>query len=978
MLSIFKYSHFIKSFVLSISLTAFLSADIVSQYANIKDDSLLVLGNTVYRKGNYVESEAIYREALKKYGDNKKSKESIIAFVGLGASLLDQGELHAGKEWIFRADSSISDQIPFELQAYVKSNVGWVYKSFREYTEAYNNYNLALSLAEQSGDQYRIAQVGNSLALLTYNLGRYDESINFALTAVQSFEQIGDPFLLSVAYGNLSKAYEALGFIDKAEQALLRSFEIRKLLQNDDLLSSSFFYLGSFYHRTGNYDKALPNYSKYLNYVLDLGSMSFITPAYEYIGSVYLSMGDYEKALEYFSRSEELDNKHNLQSNTFVLLKIAFCYQKMGEYELARALYLKSLDEFIEKNDRHQIIETYLKISELELALENYNEALSFAEKARNRSLKTESKQLKARSYTALGKVNLALENKDLALKLSKKAYDLASVFKGYNLAMYAANLASAFYHAGNDSAFFFADVAFSEIEREQQSVYGDNLESGVFSNYANFYDEVALWYLNRDNDIEKAFEITERGRARVLLERLSVSDSELQNVVTEKELISLRQKEKEIDKIYRQIESSDNDGDTSYLKNELRDLEFNYQSYSNDLRLQYPQLKAFTELELISIPEIQEVLSTNEALIEYIITDNHLVTFWITEKDAVSHSIALDSFSSTGVDIPSLVSKFRTSIQEKASLDVLEKQSTPLYDILLKPFIDKFRNIDHFIIVPTKSLSVLPFDALYINNSFLVERFNIKYLPSSSIYNYIKPAHRSTTKELFAVAGSGFSNAISTTRNYSSLPSTLLEVDAISDEFNSFVSLKDQDVSESNIKNASLHQFRYLHFATHGKVNELNPQQSGLIISEFNEQEGSFQEDGYLNSKEISSLNLNADMVVLSACNTAIGKIVSGEGLQGLQRSFFKAGASSVVVSLWNVYDKSTASFMGAFYKNLNSFEKEEIGIWNKLKIAFDFYEPPMFGFKEKALHQAKLEFLDHPYYNDPVYWAPFIMLGK
>lgn len=959
-------------------MTAFWSADIVSQYANIKDDSLLVLGNTVYRKGNYAESEAIYREALKKYGGDKKSKESIIASVGLGASLLDQSELLAGKEWIFRADSSISDQIPYELQAYVKSNVGWVYKRFREYTKAYSSYNLALSLAEQSGDQYRIAQVSNSLSLLAYYLGYYDEAITSATIAVKSFEQLDDPFLLSMAYSNLSSAFEALGFIEKAEENLIKSFNLKLQLQNQDLISNGYFYLGSFYHRTGNFDKALSNYSKYLNYVLDLGSMSFITPAYDYVGSVYLSMGDYEKALEYFSRSEELDNKHNLQSNTSVLLKIAFCYQKMGEYELARTLYLTALDKFIEKNDRHQIIETYLKLSELELTLENFNEALSFAEVASNRSLETESKQLKAGSYAALGKVNVALGNKDLALRLSKKAYDLASIFKGYNLATYAANLATAFYHAGNDSAFFFAEIAFSEIEREQQSVYGDNLESGVFSNYANFYDEVAFWYLDKQNNVEKAFEVTERGRARVLLERLSVSESELRNVVTEKELISLRQKEKEIDKVYRQIEHSDNDNDISQLKNQLRDLEFNYQSYSNDLRLQYPQLKTFTELELISIPEIQEMLSSNEALIEYIITDNRLVTIQITKKDAVSHSIALDSVSSTGADISSLVSNFRTSIQEKASLDVLEKQSDPLYNILLKPFINRLHNIDHLIIVPVKSLSVLPFDALYINNSFLVERFNIKYLPSSSIYNYIKPAHRSTTKELFAVAGSGFSNSISTTRNYSSLPSTLLEVDAISDEFNSFISLKDRDVSESNIKNASLHQFRYLHFATHGKVNELNPQQSGLIISELNEQEGPFQEDGYLNSKEISSLNLNADMVVLSACNTAIGKIVSGEGLQGLQRSFFKAGASSVVVSLWNVYDKSTASFMGAFYQNLNRFEKEEIGIWNKLKIAFDFYEPPMFGYKEKALHQAKLEFLDHPYYNDPVYWAPFIMLGK
>ncbi len=966
-----------KSFLITFLLAFFLLSESYSQYANIKSDSLLVLGNEVYRKGNYPKAEIIYRKAIAKHAYNKTGNEWIIASVGLGASLLDQGNYSNGGNWILRADSSLTKNTPFELQAYVKSNVGWYYKTQQDYSNSQKNYTDALSLANKSGDKYRIAQVSNSLSLLTYQLGYYDDAIKYGRVAVQSFKQIDDPFLLSISYRNLASAYEALGFTEEAEDNLIKSYNTTIRTQNNDLTSTVHYYLGSFYHRTGNYDKALANYSKYLSYVIEVGDMPFITPAYTYVASVYLSLGEFEKALEYYNSSVRLADQNNLLIALSTRINIAFCYQKLQDLDIARSLYNEILSDHIDDKNTYNTIEIYLRFAELELETENFSNALSYAEKASGLSFETESKQLKARSYALLSKIHLSLNNTSNALDYSKKAFGIASIFKGYKLASYSSTLAKAFYQAGSDSAFYYADLAFSEIEREQQSVYGDNLESGVFSNYADFYNEVAYWYLERKDDIHKAFEITERGRARVLLERLSFSDSELQNVVDDTTLIALRQKEKNIDKIYRQIENSSDVQTVSELKSELSELEFQYQSFTNEIHLKHPKLRSVNEPETITISEIQKILSTEDALIEYMFTNNKLVAFWVTKNDVDYFTAETDSLSPVEF-LSGLVSDFRSTIQEKNSLSALKKKSIPLYDLLLKPMLKDAAGINNLVIIPSKALSILPFEALYTNNSFLVENYNIKYLPSSTIYKHIKPPHRTTDKDLFSVAGSGFSGSSSVTKNYNSLPSTLLEVEAISKGFNSVLSLRNSDLTESNIKNSPLNEFRYLHFATHGRVNEQNPQQSGLIISELIETEGPFQEDGYLNSKEISSLTFNADMVVLSACNTAVGKIISGEGLQGLQRSFFKAGASSVVVSLWSVYDKSTASFMDSFYENLNRFEEDEIGLWTKFKLFFDLYEPPLFGYKEKALHQTKKEMIGHPFYNHPVYWAPFIMLGK
>lgn len=112
--------------------------------------------------------------------------------------------------------------------------------------------------------------------------------------------------------------------------------------------------------------------------------------------------------------------------------------------------------------------------------------------------------------------------------------------------------------------------------------------------------------------------------------------------------------------------------------------------------------------------------------------------------------------------------------------------------------------------------------------------------------------------------------------------------------------------------------------------------------------------------------------------CNTATGKVLSGEGLLGLQRSFLAAGASSVVASLWSIYDRSTPLFMTSFYSKLIEYEKDDLGWFDKFLIWGDWYEPELVDYKTLALRDAKLEMLNHPYYNHPVHWASFVITGK
>ena len=279
--------------------------------------------------------------------------------------------------------------------------------------------------------------------------------------------------------------------------------------------------------------------------------------------------------------------------------------------------------------------------------------------------------------------------------------------------------------------------------------------------------------------------------------------------------------------------------------------------------------------------------------------------------------------------------------------------------------------------------MALLPLDALMHNGSYLVNRFTIKSLPSVTSYFKLSDPHRKTEKEIFAAAGSGFEEGDtflgSKTQNaFAALPFTLIEVDSVSSHFEESYVLKNDAVTEAGIKNVDISEYRYLHFATHGNIDESSPKQSGLILSKQSEMERLFGEDGYLNAVEISSFDISADLVVLSACNTATGKVMNGEGLLGLQRSFLVAGASSVVASLWSIYDRSTPLFMNTFYENLVQMEREEIGFLDRVSLWFNSYEPELFDYKTKALREAKLEMLDHPYYDHPVHWASFVITGK
>ena len=158
------------------------------------------------------------------------------------------------------------------------------------------------------------------------------------------------------------------------------------------------------------------------------------------------------------------------------------------------------------------------------------------------------------------------------------------------------------------------------------------------------------------------------------------------------------------------------------------------------------------------------------------------------------------------------------------------------------------------------------------------------------------------------------------------------------------------KDAGEGLLKSSNIKNYGFIHLATHGFINEETPKLSGILFSEDEK-----NEDGILYSNEIYNLNLDADLVVLSACESGLGKVVRGEGIMGLTRGFLYSGANNVAVSLWQVGDKSTSKLMIYFYEN----------ILNGLSYS-------------QSLREAKLRIIKEKKYAYPSEWGPFILIGN
>jgi CHAT domain-containing protein len=288
------------------------------------------------------------------------------------------------------------------------------------------------------------------------------------------------------------------------------------------------------------------------------------------------------------------------------------------------------------------------------------------------------------------------------------------------------------------------------------------------------------------------------------------------------------------------------------------------------------------------------------------------------------------------------------------------------LFDLLLGPFAKRLASgIRRIIIIPDDRLRYLPFEALVeagggtgMEARFWAESVEISYASSATqalAAPMVSPAG-AKSPNILAVGNSDGIRCDNRSRNkkqfFSPLAHVKREIHALTRYFprRQFSILLDREASERKFKAADLAKYGIIHLATHGVIDDANWWRSALLLRP----DALGAEDGFLTALEISELDLEARLVVLSGCGTGVGSLFKGEGIMGLSAAFLKAGADDLLVSLWNVDDKATAVFMGKFYSYLAGGDSPA-----------------------RALARTKLWMIGSGH-RDPFYWAPFVLIGR
>ncbi|MCP4659157.1 MAG: CHAT domain-containing protein [bacterium] len=407
------------------------------------------------------------------------------------------------------------------------------------------------------------------------------------------------------------------------------------------------------------------------------------------------------------------------------------------------------------------------------------------------------------------------------------------------------------------------------------------------------------------------------------------------------------------------------------------------------EIRRRHPRYASLQYPQPLGLTAIQALLDSETALLEYTLGEEASTLFVVTREGLTTYPLA-----SSAEEISVLVDEMRGflgrpghSVRSK-----FDRAAHKLYQLLIAPAEPVIADKTRLLIAPDAALYSLSFEVLlprrfsaprFQGLDYLLRRWSVTYVPSASVLACLEEPPRTGAASDSALAFLGFGDPLyrlgaagdapakwpadrsgdaevrsfftdSERWDMSRLKNSAREVSEISQLFDPEevkIFLRGEATEENAKSEVYMRHARLIHFATHGVISEQQPQLSGLVLT-LDEDPA---EDGLLQVYEIFNLKINADLVVLSACETGLGKEVRGEGLIGLSRAFMYAGTPSVVVSLWQVADGSTADLMVRFYGHLaQGIDKTE------------------------SLRRAKLELLDEGRFAHPYYWAPFILIGK
>jgi CHAT domain-containing protein/Tfp pilus assembly protein PilF len=932
-----------------------------SQHPDFAIENKINRGIVLRQQGNFQQAISVFDDALTlaRFRDNARAQLECI--MNLGILYWDIGEVKDSDE-IYRQALGLSQKLGLKDREAQCAAYRKIYKAYVRGKEARAAGTHQVSIAEFQA---------------AIELARKMNSPEHELKCLRQ---------LSLNYHQLEK-FSQFYMLNRA------GLEIAQRINHKKEQSRCLNNIGVYYYKLDYYSRALMCFDEALSIMHELSEDKFeLSACLNNIGLVYRELGYYEKAFPHFEMALEMDQSLNNEDGIAIdLSNLGAAYHRKGRNSgnqsdalIALSYYLNSFA--IAKNGCNRKLEVdilnniglvYATLSKNLLAMKYFQSAMKEAE-AIGYIYET------CNIGSNIGYVLMESGVHKQAQAYFRKAIKIAGEI-GRDEILWEAyfGLGRCFENEGRyESALTCYEKAVVTIETMRSRVALDDYKTGFVRDKMKAYDAIlSLLYERKQKEKTSCYDAqifaaVERAKARSFLEELgqaarSSQDSGDSDYRDEQTALS-RNISLTISKIIR------SDLEEAQRKRLLAKLELEEDAYTSLLNRIKTERAEYSQLPLpvgISAPEIQDYfLDEKSAILEYYLGDKRSFGILLTKNSLI---------------IEALPSRAEVEDSLKAFLKML---STPpnrdfqgvsggrrIYKDLISPFEHAFpSNVDHLVFIPDGILYYLPFETLVRDDTttskprYLIELYDISYAPSVSSLVYLKEKERKAQykKTLLAVGAPAYLNKNSKLSRggdrhkdairdiylndgfeVTALPYSKKEVHRVARCFpdDEVDLLSESRAKEEVIKSWPLEEYRILHFACHGFLDERTSMRSALVLTLDDDPE----EDGFLQAREISDLRLDADLVVLSACQTGKGRLENAEGVLGLPRTFFYAGARSIISSLWKINDKSTAELMPEFYRSLAAGNN-----------------------KARSLRLAKLNMLKSRF-SHPFYWAAFVLNG-
>ena len=817
-------------------------------------------------------------------------------------------------------------------EAVTLTNIGAIYSGLGDKRKALDYQQRALTLHRAVGNRQGEAATLNNIALSYSDLGEKQKALDFFEQALMIRREINDQRGQAATLTNIGTVYSGLGEKQKALDYFEQALPMSRAIHDRNREAITLINLGSIYTDLGKTQKGLNNLEQALPLMRAIGNRRGEANALRMIGAAYFDLGETRKALDYFEQAlPPLRATGDRRGEAYALNDLGGVYRSLGEGNRAQDYYEQALSLRQAIADRNGAAITLANLARVESdrgdlmkAHERMAAALDLIESLRGKDLREDLRSSYFASMRDYYQFSI-----DLLMKLSRR-------------------------HPGAG----FEAAALQTSER----VHARGLLESLAEAHADIRQGVDAQLMERKRALQRR--LNAQAERQMLL--LSGKHSEEQAVAAGKELEALTAE---------------------------------YQTLRAQIRARSPRYDALTQPVPLNLTEIQQqALDADTLLLEYALGEERSFLWAVTQTSISAYE--LPNRTEINAAAERAYQLLSTSGQRTVEFEA-KKAAAELSRIALGPVTSQLgqSNLKRLVIVSDGALQYVPFGALPNPASHgaapdkarpMIVSHEIVSLPSASVLAVLRRevAERQPAANAVAVFsdpvfqpddprvkraqsaakvavddGSGKINselsrsaAESGLMSFERLRFTRQEAETVvslARDERSFKAL-DFAASRAMIEQAALDQYRIVHFATHGLLNSQHPELSGVVLSLVDER--GRPQDGFLRAHEIYNLKLNADLVVLSACRTALGKEIKGEGLVGLTRGFMYAGAARVVASMWDVKDEATAELMKRFYQGM---------------------------FKEglrpaEALRAAQVSMWKEPRWNSPYYWAGFALQGE